>query len=113
MSAKLTERDTAVILDVYKYRYLTATQIEKLHFPSMHMAYRRLHILVTLGFLKAFTTPNINERIFYLDKQGAEIVAGQLHVDIEALAWHRSKTPKDYYFLKHFLAISRWREIRA
>jgi hypothetical protein len=53
MSAKLTMRDTAVILDVYKYRYLTATQIERLHFPSMQMAWRRLHILTTLGFLKA------------------------------------------------------------
>ena len=49
MSAKLTMRDTAVILDVYKYRYFTATQIEKLHFPSMQMAWRRLHILTTLG----------------------------------------------------------------
>jgi len=109
MGAKLTERDTAVIFDVYKYRYLTATQIEKLHFPSMQMAWRRLHILTTLGYLKAFTTPNINERIFYLDKEGAEIVAGQLHVEIDALSWHRSKTPKDYYFLKHFLAINDFR----
>jgi hypothetical protein len=41
MGAKLTMRDSAVILDVYKYRYLTATQIEKLHFPSMQMACRR------------------------------------------------------------------------
>jgi Replication-relaxation len=80
MSAKLTMRDTAVILDVHKYRYLTATQIEKLHFPSMQMAWRRLHILTTLGFLKAFTTPNINERIFYLGKQGAEVSAGLLRI---------------------------------
>jgi hypothetical protein len=109
MGAKLTERDTAVILDVYKYRYLTATQIEKLHFPSMDMTYRRLHILTKLGFLKAFTTPNINERIFYLDKQGAEIVAGEFHVDRKDLDWQRSKTPKDYVFLKHFLAINDFR----
>ena len=100
-------RDTAVILDVYKYRYLTATQIEKLHFPSMQMAWRRLHILTKLGFLKAFTTPNINERIFYLDKQGAEIVAGELHVEVQYLT--PSKIPKDYYFLKHFLAINDFR----
>jgi hypothetical protein len=107
MSAKLTERDVAVILDVYKYRYLTATQIEKLHFPSMQMAWRRLHILITLGFLKAFTTQNINERIFYLSKQGAEIVAGELHVAVEYLT--PGKIPKDYYFLKHFLAINDFR----
>jgi hypothetical protein len=107
MGAKLTMRDTNVILDVHKYRYLTATQIEKLHFPSMQMAWRRLHILTSLGFLKAFTTPNINERIFYLGKQGAEIAAGLLGVDVEYLT--PGKIPKDYYFLKHFLAINDFR----
>ena len=107
MGAKLTMRDTEVILNVHKYRYLTATQIEKLHFPSMQMAWRRLHILTALGFLKAFTTPNINERIFYLGKQGAEIAAGLLRVDVEYLT--PGKIPKDYYFLKHFLAINDFR----
>ena len=109
MNAKLTMRDIAVILDVYKYRYLTATQIMKLHFPSMPMAWRRLSILTTLHYLKAFTTPNINERIFYLDRQGAAIVAGELLVDIDSLSWERSRAPKDYFFLKHFLAINDFR----
>jgi hypothetical protein len=48
--------------------------------------------------------PTIGERLYYLDKKGAEIIAIELHIDIE---WHRhSREPKDYYFLKHFMAIN-------
>ena len=110
MSAKLTERDIAVILSVYKYRYLSASQIKQLHFPSKQMAWLRLRVLTELGCLKAFTVPNITERLFFLDKKGAEIIAIELHVDPEDLEWHRhTRAPKDYYFLKHFMAINDFR----
>lgn len=110
MNPKLTSRDIAVILDVYKYRYLSVSQVERLHFPSKQTAWRRLQAITELGCLKAFTVPNILERIFYLDKKGAEVVAIELHVNIEDLEWHRhNRQPKDYYFLKHFLAINDFR----
>jgi hypothetical protein len=106
----LTERDCTLLLTVYKYRYLSFSQIANLHFPSRKTAYRRLQILTDTGFVKAFTAPTIPERIFYLDKKGAEIVAGQLHVEVEDLQWYRyTRAPKDYYFLSHFLAINDFR----
>lgn len=110
MNPKLTSRDISLLLDVYKYRYLSVTQLERLHFPSKRTAYRRLQALTTLKCLKAFSPPNITERIFYLDREGAEIVAGEMHVTVEDLQWYRyAKTPKDYYFLKHFLSINDFR----
>jgi len=110
MNPKLTSRDVSLLLDVYKYRYLSVSQIERLHFPSKWMTYRRLQALMSLKCLKAFSPPNIPERIFYLDSEGAEIVAGELHVDVADLQWYRySKTPKDYFFIKHFLAINDFR----
>jgi hypothetical protein len=110
MNPKLTPRDIALIMDVYKYRYLSVSQIERLHFPSKQTAWRRLQAITELGCIKPFTVPNILERIFYLDKKGAEVVAIELHVDIEDLEWHRhNRQPKDYYFLKHFLAINDFR----
>ena len=48
MNAKLTERDIAVILDVYKYRYLSSSQVERLHFPSKRTAWRRLETVVKI-----------------------------------------------------------------
>jgi hypothetical protein len=110
MKPKLTERDIAICKSVYTYRYLSVSQIKQLHFASPRPAWRRLQALTQLGFLKAFTTPNMQERIFYLDKKGAEIVAIELQTSFEDLAWHRHmRTPKDYHFLKHFLAINDFR----
>ena len=110
MNPKLTTRDVSLLLDVYKYRYLSVSQLERLHFPSKRTMQRRLKALTSLKCLKSFSPPNITERIFYLDREGAEIVAGELHVDVSDLQWYRySKTPKDYFFLKHFLAINDFR----
>jgi hypothetical protein len=110
MNPILTGRDVALLLDVYKYRYLSVSQVEKLHFPSKRTAYRRLQALTTLKYLKAFTAPSIPERIYYLDKPGAEIVAAEMQVSFDDLTWHRSqRAPKDYYFLRHFLAINDFR----
>jgi hypothetical protein len=107
---RLTERDIEVLVDVYTYRYLTLPQITALHFPSIKTAYRRLQALVGGKFLKTFTVPSIMGRIFLLDSHGAEFVAAALQVEVNDLFWHRrQKTPKDYYFLRHFLAINDFR----
>jgi hypothetical protein len=74
MAAKITERDVGVLVDVYKYRYLRVSQVERLHFPSKRTAYRRLQVLTTLGYLNAFFVPGISERVYALDKPGAEVV---------------------------------------
>lgn len=113
MSAKgacLTGRDLAVICDVYRYRYLSVSQIRRLHFPSLQTAWRRLRALTELGYLTGFTVPNVPERIFYLESRGAEAVAGQFGVEVSDLGWSRtSHRPKDYYFIRHFLAVSDFR----
>jgi hypothetical protein len=107
MNAKLTSRDIAVLMDIFKYRYLSRSQIEKLHFPSSLTSRRRLRVLLELECIKEFTVPSISERIFYLDKKGAEIVAIELSLDLDELGWHRhTRQPKDYYFLKHFMALN-------
>ena len=103
----LTKRDIAVVKDVYAYRYLTIHQIVRLHFPSIHTAYRRLQRLTELGLIKTFTVPHIPGRVFYIAKPGAELIAEDLGVEVAELSWFRyAKTPKDYYFLRHFLAIN-------
>jgi len=110
MSAKITSRDVAVIVDVYKYRYLSVSQVQALHFPSRRTVWRRLQALTTQGYLKAFIVPNISERVFYVDRAGAEVVAGEMKVAFDDLYWHSSmKAPKDYYFLQHFLGINDFR----
>jgi protein involved in plasmid replication-relaxation len=108
--AALTERDTQVVLDLYKYRYLSVSQIQLLHFPSLQTAYRRLRALTELAYVKGFTVPGIPEHLYHLDNSGAELVAEQLGVGVSDLKWNRpSRAPKDYYFLRHFLKTNDFR----
>src|SRR5262249_17580381 len=110
MYPKLTSRDIQAILSVYECRYLTGTQLERLHFPSLQAMWRRMKALLDMGFVKSFTAPHIPERIFYLDKKGAEIVAIETRLTMEELDWRsHQRVPKDYYFLRHFLAINDFR----
>jgi len=107
MYPKITPRDITAIMSLYRFRYLTGTQLKRLHFPSLAAMWRRVHALLDMGIIKAFSAPHIPERIFYLDKKGAEIVAIESRVALEELNWHpHQRTPKDYYFLRHFLAVN-------
>lgn len=109
-NAMLTKRDASVLLDIYKYRYLSVSQIQRLHFPSLQTTYRRLRALCALELIKGFLAPHITEHIYYLQSAGAEIVANGLGVEVSALRWTTtSRAPKDYYFLRHFLAASDFR----
>jgi hypothetical protein len=69
-----------------------------------------LRILKRDGLVKTFHAPAIAERIFYLDTEGAKLVAAELDREVDDLSWYKySKTPKDYYYLRHFLAINDFR----
>lgn len=106
----LTKRDAGLLVDLYKYRYLSVSQVQRLHFPSLQTAYRRLRALGELGSVVGFMAPGIAERLFYLTAKGAEEVAGSLGVAKTDLKWHEtSRAPKDYYFLKHFLEVNDFR----
>src|SRR3954468_19624887 len=100
----VTERDVQVLTAVHKHRYLSVSQIQRLHFPSLQTAYRRLRTLTGQGLLIGFTVPNVPEHVYYLSREGAAEVAGCLGVGLDALKWkEHSRSPKDYYFLRHFL----------
>lgn len=109
-SLRLTSRDAQLLADLAAYRYLSVSQLQRLHFPSEQTAYRRLRALKADGFIQPFTAPGMNESVFYLTKKGAEYAAassveGAAIGPVKAVA----EAPKDYYFLKHFLAINDFR----
>lgn len=110
ITAQITERDLALLRDLYKHRYLSVTQIQRLHFPSLQTAYRRLRALTALGCIQGFLAPPITEHIYHLAKPGARFIAGDLGLPFEDLNWRpQTREPKDYYFLRHFLAINDFR----
>lgn len=110
MAYHITERDVQLLLDVYKYRYLSTSQLTRLHFVSEKTAWRRLSVLTGHQYLARFKAPSLPEYLYHLGKAGIEFVAAQLQVEPEQLPGTRTtRTPKDYYFLRHFLKINEFR----
>lgn len=106
----ITSRDIVVLTDLYKYKYLSVPQIQRLHFPSLQTTYRRLRAMVKLGYLKNFSIADIPESVYFLTLSGAELVASNLGVATKELNLNRiSRTPKDHYFLQHFIKINDFR----
>jgi len=107
----LTERDTALLDDLYRYKYLTGTQIEQMHFPSRNTRNRRLAKLVEKKLIRPFTLLNVPERIFRLRRYGAVVVAAERGVQLEELPFWKEdrKAPKDHYFMRHFLSTNDFR----
>src|SRR5215469_478033 len=106
----VTRRDLAVLVELYKHRYLSVSQVQRLHFPSLQTAYRRLRALREQGMVEGFVVPNIPEHVYYLSELGATEVAGELGIELAGLKWSKhSRSPKDYYFLRHFLKINDFR----
>lgn len=107
---KLTARDVLFLIDLYKHRYLTVGQVRRLHFPSLQTAYRRTRLLKAAGFLERFTVAHVEEGIFALTRRGLDEVAGALGIDRSDLQWgDATGKPKDYYFMRHFVAINDFR----
>jgi len=106
-SPKITDRDIRVVHSIYRYKYLSASQIQALHFPSETTRNRRLRRLIEEGLVEPFEILNIPERVFRLARTGARLVASRLGVEADDLLWTPStKTPKDYYFMRHFLNLN-------
>jgi hypothetical protein len=105
-----TDRDHDILMSLLKYRYLSAPQLQRLHFPSLQTATRRLRLLSAAGYVTTFRSIGSTDVLATLSKRGAELVAERLTVPFDQLGWDgRRQRPKDYLFLQHFLAASDFR----
>jgi hypothetical protein len=106
----VTERDVDLLLSLYKYRYLTSSQVRRLHFPSQQTANRRIRALEVALYVGAAFVPGLEERLLCLRRKGADVVAERLRVVPEKLGWKKNLgMPKDPYFVRHFAAVNDFR----
>ncbi len=69
-----------------------------------------MRLLKSARYVSSFTVANIDESIFTVSTAGLQAVAEALGVDREQLKWSETKAkPRDYYFMRHFLAINDFR----
>ncbi|MFH1680230.1 MAG: replication-relaxation family protein [Candidatus Eisenbacteria bacterium] len=104
---ELTTRDRELLLSLYKYRFLSLSQVERLHFVSSQTARRRVRLLSSAGYLRTFRVPGVGDRVTFLTQQGLDHVAGNMEVPAGTLGNSRARLrPRDSYFLNHFLAVT-------
>ena len=101
----LTPRDAEVLGSLADYRYLTVSQLERLHFSSAQTARRRLRLLAHAELLKLIEVATIPERVAALTSIGAEAFATQSGRSVEAGSG-RAHNP---LFLEHHLAAAEFR----
>jgi hypothetical protein len=94
-----------VLASLAEYRYLTVSQLERLHFASAQTARRRLRLLAQAGLLRLAEVPTLPERIAALTACGAEAYGVQSGLKLEASAGR----PQNPLFLQHHLAAAEFR----
>ena len=121
---RLTNRDTEIVLAVYRYRFINAHQIEALFFPPdpekgrsrKQSCQRRLQRLFHHGFLTRIPLPIVlgagrTPYVYALDERGADIVAVELGVDRPNVSWKSADNKVKPLFLDHTQAINTLRVI--
>lgn len=107
----LQERDLEIVKAVNRYRYLNTAQINKLLFSentTMQSARRRLRYLSGDNYLGRLDLPigqTKNETVFFLEKEGAKLLAFQ---NEEVYFYPKASHVKPMY-LAHALDISEFR----
>jgi hypothetical protein len=106
---RLTQRDEAVLLSLLKYRYLTTSQVRRLHFPSAQTAGRRLRRLRDGGYIVAMQVPGVDEDVKMLSDRGTEAVAATLGVTRGDLECASPPEPSAEAGVRQWLAVGDFR----
>jgi hypothetical protein len=112
---RLTKRDIQIINACYEYRALTTIQIQKLIFDqgeqvSQQRCQHRLKLLFHHGYLHRDEQPTKlsdgrRPLIYFLDRKGAQLLAGYLSLPVSELDWDLKDTVAgaSHLFIDHLL----------
>lgn len=113
---RLTQRDLALINACYSYRALTTPQIQQLFFKQgsargqLVQCQHRLKLLYHHSYLYRDEQPTkLSEGrrslVYFLDRQGATLLAECLRIDVSDLDWHpkNNAAGASHLFLEHLL----------
>jgi hypothetical protein len=113
LMTRLTERDMAIISDVYDHQTLTTPQIARLHFPDAdaRRARRRLLVLFRYGVLDRFRRHTARGRLpdhWILAATGAELLAHHREVLVSDLGFDQDQAVRLGYSMQlgHVLGLA-------
>lgn len=121
---RITERDKQIVLAIYRFRILSAPQVEALLFPSSKprgkrtVCQRRLQLLYHNRYLYRLKDQRVIGEgrpplVYALDSHGADLVANELGINRVDVAWKPSHKQFSSQFLEHMLAVSSVRLVMA
>ena len=90
----LTDRDREIVRTVYRFRFLTSSQLVEMFFPSKSKADRRLRELFDHGYLDRIDRPTTGgkaELIYALWKEGAKLLCAEQGIAKGDLNWKPSR----------------------
>ncbi len=114
---RVTPRDRDIIRAIYRYRLLSAHQVEALLFRSdkshskRTVCQRRLQLLYHHGFIDRLPSPIFlgegrQPYVYALDNQGADLLAPELDIDRAEIGWQPKHNEVGTSFIQHTLAIN-------
>lgn len=104
----VTERDLRILEWVHECRFLTREQIQRLEFGprAASSCKRRLTLLYHGGYLGRLLLPlpgayGASRAVYYLDRDGARLLARVRRLDISPVEWRRRQSDTGQLFLAH------------
>lgn len=106
--ALLTARDVALLRSLATLRFLTSSQVRRLHFPSEPTALRRLRKLEGAGLVKRTVAPTMAGHLVTLTTRGLETAVEASERGSELVRLRPPNPPKPL-FLRHLVAVNDFR----
>lgn len=116
MAVKLTKRGTEILWDMFRLRYMTSTQVQKLHFKGVggrigpkKAAERELRFLTEADYVRRIILPSYigqgrQPYVYALAPRGAQVVAALFDVSLTEIDVRPKDLEGNYPFLSHLLA---------
>jgi hypothetical protein len=116
VQVRITLRDIEVLKDLYTSRYMTAPQIQALHwrenrggeYGQITACRRRLRLLFDAGLIRRIEphfrySEGKQPLIYALDRRGAQVLTDQLSIDPATIACKPHERESNWPFLQHIL----------
>lgn len=113
---RLTLRDVAILEDLYTSRYMTAPQIQALHwrenrggqFGQLKACQHRLRLMHDAGLVRRIEpfihyTEGKKPLIYAINKAGAQVLTNELGIDPTTIDYKPQSGEENYPFLQHLL----------
>ena len=106
-------RDVEILKTLYKFRFMSASQIDTLFWNSFQASRRRLKMLYELEILDRFKSSLSSEFFYCIGHVGIYYLAQAMDCTVSEIHWQRRNKVSSLFFLNHYLeTVNTYLELR-